>query len=155
MRKYVLLVAVGLMALGLLAGPAGAVAGRTFTLTLSGDVGPVPGDPDGSGTATISVNPGTETVCYEIAVEDIAAPQEPGPGVGSAHIHFGSVTETGGIAVDLKANFQPTENGFAASGCVTGVDRGLLVDIIVNPENYYLNIHNAEFPDGALRAQLA
>jgi hypothetical protein len=29
------------------------------------------------------------------------------------------------------------------------------VDILMTPENYYLNIHNIEFPGGALRAQLA
>jgi hypothetical protein len=155
MRRYVILAALCLAVLGLLAGPAGAIGGRTFTLTLSGDVGPVAGDPDGSGTARVFVNPGTQTVCYEIAVEDIGEPHEPAPGLGSAHIHFGSVTQTGGIAVDLKADFQPTEDGFAAEGCVEDVDRDLLVDILMNPENYYLNIHNMEFPGGVLRAQLA
>ena len=154
MRRYVVLAALLLLVLGLLAGPAAAVGGRTFTLTLSGDVGPVAGDPDGSGTARISVNPGTQTVCYEIAVAGIAEPVEPGPGIGAGHIHFGSVTETGDIAVDLDTDFQPTADGFAASGCEEDVDRDLLVDILMNPENYYLNIHNEEFPGGALRAQL-
>jgi hypothetical protein len=154
MPKYVVVAALGLVVLGLWAGPAGAVGGRTFTLTLSGDVGPVAGDPDGSGTASISVNPGLGRVCYEIAVQDIAAPQEPAAGVGAGHIHIGSVTETGGIVVDLDPVFEPTGDGFAASGCVEDVDRALLVDIITNPENYYLNIHNAEFPGGAVRAQL-
>ena len=156
MRRYVVLTALLLLVFGLLAGPAAAVGGRTFTLTLSGDVGPEPGgDPDGSGTARISVNPGTQTVCFDIAVQDIAEPVEPGPGIGSVHIHFGSVTEIGGIAVDPEADFEPTEDGFAASGCAEDVDRGLLVDILMNPENFYLNIHNVEFPGGALRAQLA
>jgi hypothetical protein len=28
-------------------------------------------------------------------------------------------------------------------------------DIVANPGNYYLNVHNAEFPPGAVRGQLS
>jgi hypothetical protein len=41
------------------------------------------------------------------------------------------------------------------SGCFTVTDDPeLLNDIVTNPEGYYVNIHNADFPDGAARAQL-
>ena len=149
MRRYLVVAALALAALGLWAGPAGAAGGRTFTLELTG--GPA-GDPGGSGTATIVVNPGLRTVCYEIAVEGIDAPQEPGPGIGSAHIHFQA---TGGIAVHLEAEFDPTDAGFAAARCVDDVDRALLADIVGHPEDFYLNIHNEPFPGGALQAPLA
>jgi hypothetical protein len=33
-------------------------------------------------------------------------------------------------------------------------DQDLIKAITKNPENYYFNVHNAEFPAGALRAQL-
>ena len=39
--------------------------------------------------------------------------------------------------------------------CLTGLDKNLLKDIIRNPENYYVNVHNTPFPNGAVRGQLA
>ena len=33
--------------------------------------------------------------------------------------------------------------------------RALAMEIIKNPQEFYVNIHNAEFPGGALRGQLA
>jgi hypothetical protein len=38
-------------------------------------------------------------------------------------------------------------------GCVTA-DKDLIKDIRQNPENYYVNVHNAAFPGGAVRGQL-
>jgi len=35
------------------------------------------------------------------------------------------------------------------------VQRGLIGEIIGNPAGFYVNIHNAEFPNGAIRAQLS
>ena len=42
----------------------------------------------------------------------------------------------------------------SSSGCVEDVDRTLIKDIIQNPDNYYVNVHNAAFGAGALRGQL-
>ena len=38
-------------------------------------------------------------------------------------------------------------------GCTT-VDPGLVAAIVADPEAYYVNVHNAPFPNGALRGQL-
>lgn len=119
--------------------------GRTFTTTLTGAAeAPGPGDPDGSGTATITLNPGQEQVCWEIQVADITLPAT------AAHIHEAPVGEPGPVVVPLSA---PDASGFA-SGC-TSADREEIMEIIQHPEEYYVNVHNVDFPAGALRGQLS
>jgi hypothetical protein len=140
MRKSALLV----LAIGLLLFTSVAMAGgRPLSASLTGAAeAPGPGDADGSGTANITVNPGQEDICFELAVSDIAP-------ATAAHIHSGVVGVPGPVVVSLAA---PTSG--TSSGCVS-VDRALAIDIIQNPENYYINVHNADHPAGALRGQLS
>lgn len=120
-------------------------AGREFTTTLTGAAeAPGPGDPDGSGTATITLNPGHEEVCWEIQVTGITLPAT------AAHIHEAPVGEPGPVVVPLSA---PDASG-AASGCTT-VTRDEILEIIQHPAEYYVNVHNADYPAGALRGQLS
>jgi hypothetical protein len=44
-------------------------------------------------------------------------------------------------------------NNGTSSGCAA-VSRELALEIIRDPADYYVNVHNAEFPGGALRGQL-
>ncbi len=103
---------------------------------------PGPGDPDGIGFATVTVNPGQGVLCYELSVSGIA-PAE------AAHIHEAPFGEAGGVVVTLEA---PTD-GFSG-GCIE-VGRELAKDILKNPADYYINVHNAPYPSGALRGQLS
>jgi hypothetical protein len=114
--------------------------GRKLTVTLSGDA-EVPagsGDPDGSGTATVTLNAGQQQVCYEFEVSNIAD-------VSAAHIHEAPAGQDGPPVVTLDA---------ANKGCVSA-SREQLVEILKNPAGYYVNIHTGEFPDGAVRGQLS
>lgn len=118
--------------------------GRPLSATLTGAAEvPGPGDPDGAGTAHVTLNQGQGEVCYELSVTDIAP-------ASAAHIHRGSAGSSGGVAVPLS----PPTSG-SSSGCVSGVDKDLIKDIRQNPDAYYVNVHNAEFPPGALRGQLS
>lgn len=118
--------------------------GRPLTATLTGAAEvPGPGDPDGSGTALITLNPGQQEVCFELSVSDIAP-------ATAAHIHVAPAGTAGPVVVPLAA---PTAG--TSKGCVQDVDRDLIRAILHDPDQYYVNVHNAEFPPGAVRGQLS
>jgi CHRD domain len=109
---------------------------------LSGEEEVPPGDPDGSGSATIIVIPSTNTICYVLTAEGI----EPAT---AAHIHSGRPGEAGPVEVPLEP---PT---FGASGGCTQAEPEDVSGLQENPENYYVNVHNEEYPEGAIRGQLS
>ncbi len=139
MRKLVLVAAIAAMAVPL--SSTASAGGRPLTADLTGAAEvPGPGDPDGSGHASLALNSGQGQICFEIAVADISAPT-------AAHIHVGTADVSGGVVV----NFNVAVNGL--SGCVDA-DADLIKAIRQNPDQYYVNVHNADFPPGALRGQL-
>ena len=141
------LLAGSLGATALAAAPASAAAGggnggRPFSVELTGEAEVTPGDPDGTGIAKLRVNPGLGRVCYVLEVDGIA------PATG-AHIHEAPAGSAGPVVVGLE----PPTDGMSR-GC-EDVSRELARDLIKNPSDYYVNVHNAEFPAGALRGQLS
>ena len=107
---------------------------------LSGAEEVPPGDPDGSGSATVIVIP-PDTICYVLTAEGI----EPAT---AAHIHEGERGEAGPVVQGLEP---PT---YGASGGCTQADPALVSDLQENPDEYYVNVHNEEYPQGAIRGQL-
>ena len=121
--------------------------GKPFTTALTGAAEvPGPGDPDATGTASLRLNPGQEEVCLDISWADVDGT------VFAGHIHAGTATVAGPVVVTLFTGaFAGTDS---VSGCVSA-DRALILDIIRNPENYYVNVHSRpNFPGGAVRGQL-
>ena len=119
----------------------GDLNGRAEVATDATNLGMV-GDPNGRGEAYFFSTSGTN-ICYVIEVDKI----EPAT---MAHIHKADAGVNGPVVVTLSA---PT-NGTSA-GCVEGLAAGLAADITkFNPNDYYVNVHNAEYPGGAVRAQL-
>ncbi len=124
--------------------PVLANGGRPLGAMLNGpNEVPVSGDPDGSGWAHVTLNQGQNEVCWHIQVEDITLPAR------AAHIHSGAAGVPGGVVVGLSA---PDADG-VAMGC-TSADSDLIKGIRKNPGSYYVNVHNADYPGGALRGQL-
>jgi CHRD domain len=104
---------------------------------------PNQGDPDGSGSAHLTFNPGLGEICFELTVENIALPAT------AAHIHEAPIGVAGPVVVPLTA---PDASG-VSSGCVSA-DPALVKDILKHPSDYYVNVHNSDFQAGAVRGQL-
>ena len=130
--------------------------GRKFTTPMSGaeecntSVTPTVcgvGDPDGSATGSITVNVGQDRVCWQFTNVTNVAP------VNRGHIHRAPAGSNGGIVVDFF-NVAAGTHGPLTGCTTTPLGRELLLDIIRNPSSFYLNLHNADFPGGAVRGQL-
>lgn len=121
-------------------------AGRTLTAKLTGaSERPGPGDPDGRGKARVRLR--GDRVCFTVSWRRIDAPT-------MAHIHRGGREEAGPVVVLLLE--VPGGLGAPVSrvgGCADA-DRDLVKAIRQDPRAYYVNVHNAAFPAGAIRGQL-
>ena len=125
---------------------ASAAYSQTFTVTLSGSrEASSPGDPDGSGLAVLSVE-GT-TVHYYIWVKAMEVPI-------ASHLHQARSGKAGNAVIPLDAPFTSAgADTFVAVGSTTaGSDT--LDAVLSDPGDYYLDVQNSSFPDGAVRGQL-
>ena len=122
--------------------------GRPYRISLTGAAErPTAGDPDATGSARVTVNPGTREVCWSVAVQNVDLP------IVAAHIHVGTADVAGPFLSSWSTLKRPDADG-VFSGCET-VDRTLAFALLMTPENYYVNVHTALFPAGAARGQLA
>lgn len=143
MKRALFLLLVAVLSVGIAATVAAQSGGRPLGAMLTGsEEAPGPGDPDGSGVVSLTLNYGQGKICYWLSVEDIAP-------ATMAHIHIAPAGSPGPVVVPLAP---PTDG--ASSGCAE-VDRELIKAIMQSPEAYYVNVHNAEFPAGAVRGQLS
>jgi hypothetical protein len=115
-------------------------ATKTFTVSMSGKAETPKGDPDGKGTAKVTLNSSTGRVCFKLTWSGIGNPV-------AAHIHKAKKGVAGPVVI-------PFFGGTAKhTGCVKA-SKKLVGQIIKSPASYYVNVHTQAFPAGALRAQL-
>lgn len=114
-------------------------AGINLSASLTGPVETPQGDPDGTGQFAARLNPEHSQLCYTLMSAMIAAPT-------AAHIHVGKEGEAGPPVVPLQAQ--------AATETCVAIDKAVADKILADPASYYVNVHNAEFPGGAVRGQL-
>lgn len=100
---------------------------------------PVPGNPDGRGTARITLDPTNGELCFELEVSGIAP-------ATAAWIHEGPT----GLGV---ITLMPPVGG-RSGGCVRA-ERSALRALQQEPSRYYVAIRNADCPGDALRGQLS
>ena len=140
LRKLTLLAALVFTALLLTAVPVAAAPLATLQASLTGEKEvPGPGDKDGSGHAVVKVY--KAKVCYTLEVRRIKP-------ATAAHIHRGVRGVAGPIVVTLKP---PTDG--SSSGCVA-ISGALSKKLRETPKQYYVNVHNEPYPEGAIRGQL-
>ena len=144
-KRWSVLVSWGALAVIVCAGTAAAQESGTtqFTATLTGAAeAPTPGEPDGKGTASVTLDEAKGEVCYNLEVSGLEG------GATMAHIHKGAEGQAGGVVVKLEA----PKNG-SIRACAKA-DPSVIKEIAQNPSDYYVNVHDAKFPKGAIRGQL-
>jgi CHRD domain/PEP-CTERM motif len=95
------------------------------------------GDPDGWGAATVMIDNITNSVSWQILAMAIE------PAV-AAHIHNAPAGTNGPVRIDFAGAF---------SGTVVDGDAALITP--ATALNFYVNVHTASYPAGAIRGQLA
>ena len=116
---------------------------RRLEATLSGpEEVPGPGDADGTGSAIVDFHMDKGEICFELIVDKI------NPATAS-HIHKGA----SGVAGDIVIELAPPPSEGTSKQCI-GAEATTLQSILDDPASFYVNVHNAEFPKGAVRGQL-
>jgi CHRD domain len=137
MKKFVA-IPLALVAALLLAVTAYA-ANKVITVKMTGAQETPKGSPTGKGTATITLNQSKGQVCFKMTWSGIGTPD-------ASHIHQGKKGTAGPVVIPF---FTTPKH----SGCVNA-SKSLIAKIAKNPSNYYVNVHTAKYPGGAIRAQL-
>ncbi len=127
-----------LLALGS-ATPALASGGVFANLDGANEV-PGPGDPDGAGAAIVTLYPRTGKICAKVSVARIGEPV-------AGHIHAGRAGVAGPVVVTLTGVTGGPQ-------CTDGVNKALVRAIRDHPARFYVNVHTAAYPEGAVRGQL-
>ena len=126
----------------LLGAPAVDAPPTTLIASLSGSAEvPGPGDADGVGTVTLTLDADKGEACFEFGLTNVEDPTQ-------AHVHQGAASASGGPVLSLTGDVSA-----APVGCVKA-DAKVIGQITATPAEYYVNVHSKAHPGGAVRGQL-
>lgn len=121
---------------------------RAFFAAMSGakevDASGERGNGDRNGRGSFSATLDGRQLCYGIQVKNIDDP-------AAAHIHRGGRRVAGPVVQELV---HPTSGDPGSSTACVRLTRSLARELASNPGRFYVNVHNAAFPNGAVRGQL-
>jgi hypothetical protein len=100
------------------------------------------GDPNGRGSFSATLD--GRQLCYGIQVKNTNDPV-------AAHIHRGGKDVAGPVVQPLE---QPATGDPGASSACVRISRSLARGLRRTPGRYYVNVHTADLPNGAVRGQL-
>jgi hypothetical protein len=141
MRRTVTALVISALALvAVLAANAAATKTVTFEVALKGKNEAPAAPASNKGKVELKLNTATGKVCWEFTLAKIDGKPN------QAHIHKGKAGVAGNVVVPLGANYK-------RQGC-TKAAPSLVKSIAGHPGAYYVNVHNAKHPLGAMRGQL-
>jgi hypothetical protein len=147
MFRRFFLAGTALALVAVLAIPASAAPAQLSAKLTGAQEVPGPGDPNGKGEAFVTPRPAKRKVCFSLTWKRIEPPT-------AGHIHKGVEGVAGPVRVTLFEDSQGLPVPGSVDGCVKRVKRKLVRRIKRHPERFYVNLHNDEYPDGAIRGQL-
>ncbi|HYH59008.1 MAG TPA: CHRD domain-containing protein [Thermoleophilaceae bacterium] len=119
------------------------VSGQANSIGINGFFASLEGaDPNGAGAFSATFK--GKKLCFGVSVKNIKKPI-------AAHIHKGGKKADGPVVVTLE---WPSKGGHAATSACVEVAKGDRQAILDKPGGYYVNVHTADFPNGAIRGQL-
>jgi hypothetical protein len=141
-----LVAALAVVAAAPAAAPGNGKGVRTLVAKLSG-ANEVPAAAAGDrGNVVVRLNAGALRVCWSFSALKLTSKDGTSTTPTAAHIHVGAAGVPGAVVVPFGATF--TRNGCATT------TKALIDAIVANPSGYYVNVHNASYPGGAIRGQL-
>lgn len=120
--------------------------GRALVAKLSGANEVPVADSADRGNVVVRLNAKTLKICWSFSALKLTAHGGLGTAPTAAHIHLGAKGVAGSIVVPLGATY-------ARKGCTTATEP-VIEAILAHANGYYVNVHNASYPGGAIRGQL-